>query len=84
MRPSEIFGLIIRVFGLVLLSFSLWFLVAALFVLVGVKGPHNFSSYFFAGIVTAIFSTYLLRGAPHLVRFSYPKVKDDSSREAPH
>jgi hypothetical protein len=83
MKPPEIFGLIIRVFGLVLLPYGLWCLVAALLRLVGVKGPHDFMPYFFIGAVIVIFSAYLLRGAPHLLRFSYPKAKNDSSRDAP-
>jgi hypothetical protein len=81
MKPSEIFGLIIRVFGLILLPLSLWYLAAALLIFVGVKGPHDSIHYFLSGAVAAIFSIYLLRGAPHLIKFSYPKAKDNSSRD---
>jgi hypothetical protein len=81
MKPPEIFGLILRVFGLILFLYSLWLIGAAFLRLAGVKGPYDFASYFFPGAMTAIFSIYFLRGAPHLVRFSYPKVKDGSSKD---
>jgi len=71
MKASEIFGIVIRVFGLAMTVYSLWSLVSSIaFALAGVDVV---SAWFFisaiAGIVLGI---YFLRGAPHVLRFSYP------------
>ena len=36
------------------------------------------SHYLIAAVVLLVAGLYLLRGAPHLMRFAYPKEKDES------
>lgn len=75
MKPSEAFALIIRVFGLGLLIYALWVLaygIAFGFGLMDARGV-GIAPYFLSGAVFLLLSIYLLRGAPHLVRFSYPE-----------
>ena len=74
MSPSNVFGIIVRVFGLSLLIYSVWYLsygVAIGFALIDQQRT-SIGPYFLSGGVFLILSLYLLRGAPHVIRFSYP------------
>jgi hypothetical protein len=75
MRPVEVFGIVVRVFGLLLLIYALWYLVYGISVLSGLSeeaGGYRIS-YFISGIMFLVLALYLLRGAPHILRFSYPE-----------
>jgi hypothetical protein len=77
MRPVEVFGIIVRVFGLSLLVYALWYLVYGVSTLLGLgetAGGYRLS-YFISGFTFLILALYLLRGAPHIVRFSYPEQR---------
>ncbi|MEN3365595.1 MAG: hypothetical protein V7606_2869 [Burkholderiales bacterium] len=77
MRPVEVFGIVVRVFGLSLLVYALWYLVYGVSTVLGLGGQAGSYqvSYFISGFTFLILSLYLLRGAPHIVRFSYPEER---------
>jgi hypothetical protein len=81
MRPKDYFGLIVRTFGLVVLLAGLHFLLSAIYVFATPNLPHKspLISYAIYGFVLIALSLYFLRGAPALVRFSYP---EDSSQDS--
>jgi hypothetical protein len=77
MRPVEVFGIVIRVFGLSLFIYALWYLVYGVSTVLGLgeqAGGYRLS-YFISGITFLLMSLYLLRGAPHIERFSYPEAE---------
>ena len=65
MKSQEIFALAIRIAGLI----SLLYLMAMTAMFAGIGMPVFFV---LRTIAWAIFSLWLLRGAPQLVRFAYP------------
>ncbi len=73
MRPSDVFGIVVRVFGLTLTLYSLWSLVTNIAISLSLEGVDTGTAWF---VVTAIVGVavgiYFLRGAPRLLRFSYP------------
>jgi hypothetical protein len=73
MRPSDVFGIVVRVFGLTLTIYSLWSLVTNIAISLSLEGVDAGTVWF---VVTAIVGVavgiYFLRGAPRLLRFSYP------------
>ncbi len=74
MRPAQVFGIIVRVFGLSLFIYSVWYLVYGFATLLGLPEAHSGYgiAYFISGVTFLVLSLYLLRGAPHILRFSYP------------
>ena len=75
MRPAQVFGIIVREFMLVLFIYSVWYLVYGIATLLGL--PEQQSGfrvgYFLSGVTFLLLSLYLLQGAPHILRFSYPE-----------
>lgn len=75
MRPVQVFGVVMRTFGLALLIYSLWYLlygVATVFGLPEFRAGFKVG-YFLSGSLFLVVSIYLLRGAPHLMKFCYPE-----------
>jgi len=75
MKPSQVFGIIIRTIGLSLLVYSVWYLVYGIATVAGGFPETHVgykAAYFLSGITFLIVSLYFLRGAPHILRFSYP------------
>lgn len=74
MKPSEVFGIVVRVFGLALTLYSLWSVVTNIAFSLSVEGSAGGGMGWFvvSAILSLLVGIYLLRGAPHLVRFSYP------------
>jgi hypothetical protein len=77
MKPSHIFGIIVRVIGVLSWLAALWQSYRAIFVLAGRTSwvdtfGHAFYDHFLpaAGLVAAGFA--LIRGSTWLCRFSYP------------
>lgn len=85
MKPKDWFGVLVRAIGVVLAAFSLWFLCYAAELLLGLPGesPHEHVDNLVSGLVAAVVAAYLIRGAPHLVRFAYPAQKEDSDEGQP-
>jgi hypothetical protein len=78
MKPREIFGLIVRVFGLSLFFYAIWYLIFGIATVMGLleEMPGYGLSYFLTGLFFLGFGLYLLRGAPGLMRYSYPDVSN--------
>lgn len=70
----------LRSIGVLMLAGSVLYLYSAVVALLEPDTPYASSplSYIGAGIVSLLISVYLLRGAPHLVRFAYGRERDDS------
>jgi hypothetical protein len=75
MKPSDVFGIILRVFGLSMTIYSFWSLLTTLSLL-GVEGFDTPTVWFFISEIGGLLlGIYLLRGAPHVVHFSYPNER---------
>jgi hypothetical protein len=74
MKPSDVFALVVRVFGLALTLYSLWSVVTNIAFSLSVEGSGGGGMGWFvlSAILSLAVGIYLLRGASHLVRFSYP------------
>jgi hypothetical protein len=71
MRAAEVFGIVIRVFGLSMTVYSLWSLMTT--IAISMSGVDSGAAWFFiTGIAGVAVGIYFLRGAPHVLRFSYP------------
>ena len=84
MKPSDVFGICVRVIGLFgFLGGIAYFIAGLCMVLWGQCGYHGFQTgqYLVYGVFFGGIGLYLLRGAPHFVRFAYPteKNKEESS-----
>jgi hypothetical protein len=77
MTPRECFGIAIRIIGTLLLFVSVMYLYSFLVVLLfhGMPRTYPLASYLGASAVALAVGLYLLRGAPHLLRFAYPATK---------
>lgn len=76
MTPKDIFGIIVRAAGLFILRLSLWLFYD--YTLWGrtpnaSTKPFDPSIFMVWGIGYLALGLYLLAGAPHLLRFSYPE-----------
>ena len=80
MKAQNIFGIVIRLFALALLLLGFWYFTYALAQLTGVpeETPGEMMGFFMSGGVCLVLGIALLRGARHIVRFSYPENRDDS------
>ncbi len=77
MSPRHWFGLIVRVLGLLAVVASPFYVLAAIMqsaqaVQMPEASPAGWLIY---GVAIAGAGLYMLRGAPHLVRFAYPENK---------
>ena len=72
MKPSELFGVIVRAIGLPLVLAALWQLLGAVVNLVG-GGPGNVVAMFMTGIPALVVGLWFLRGAKALVSFAFPE-----------
>ena len=71
MKASDIFAIVIRVFGLAMTVYSLWSLVSS--IALAMAGVDIVSVWFFISAVGGVvLGIYFLRGAPQVLRFSYP------------
>jgi hypothetical protein len=71
MKASELFGVAVRTVGLM----SLLYMIGGSFLLFGMSMSFGF---FVRQIIWAALSLYLLRGAPHVVRFAYGETAPGS------
>src|SRR5665213_1542427 len=80
MKPIEGFGIAVRIIGMILLILAALYIASGTVVLIDPKFKPNVSPawhYFLVGIIGILISLYLLRGAPHIVRFAYPEEDSD-------
>lgn len=74
MKPRDVFGLIIRIFGLATLILAFFYFYSS--VEAGLRQDSQLASaavYGRYGVIFMFLSVYLLRGAPHVMRFAYPE-----------
>lgn len=81
MTPRDIFGIVVRTFGLSLFIYAIWYLAYGVATVAGLpeEGPGYMIGYFITGGIYFIIGLYLLRGAPFLIRFSYPTAKNSEA-----
>ena len=77
MKPSDFFGIVVRVCGLLIALRGLWYLAWVVFVRIGVVEQDPFDKgeimdYFVGGVAYLAAGAGLLRGASLVVRFTYP------------
>ena len=77
MTPKEIFGIIVRTLGLFFFIYALYNLLYGIAFCAGIldRNPDYKIAYFVTGTFFFVIGLYLLRGAPLLIRFSYPPGK---------
>ena len=72
MRPSELFGVVVRTIGLLAVLSAAWAMLLATLAVVG--GGPGANAMLLAGIPMLLVGLWLLRGgADSLVRFAYPE-----------
>ena len=74
MTGRELFGVVLRVAGLILVVYGLWNLCYGLVGLVGMPASKDIQLvwYFVTGVPAFLIGLYFRRGAPQILRFSYP------------
>ena len=78
MSEARIFGIIVRTMGLSFFVYSLWYLAYAIANIFGVSTSDygdKSASYLISGFLFLFISTYLLKGAPHVIKFCYPSER---------
>ena len=85
MTPRQCFGVILRVFGLLMLGVSALYLYSTAYAFFYPSVPHNSTpaNYLAAFVLTLAAGLYLLRGAPHLLRFAYPMPASSQGSDEP-
>jgi hypothetical protein len=87
MKARDVFGLMVRLIGLGVLLYSLWYLVFAIASSLkllcstthdGDTGVSYALEYYAFGVLVFIIGMLILRFSREMVRFSYPKNKDDA------
>jgi hypothetical protein len=78
MKPRDCFGVVVRTVGLLLVLFSLFYFYGAVAATVSPALGRGGTPVYYIGIGVVMMSVglYLLRGAPHLLRFAYGKDQD--------
>jgi len=82
MTPKDCFGIVVRTLGLAVMIASIAYFYSTAMAALIPTNPRYVSplAYLAIGVVYLSISIYLLRGAPALLDFCYPKDKSDSSR----
>ena len=83
MKARDVFGIIVRVVGLFLLLNSLWHIVLGIGIIFQLPIYRDYLPFggpwvdFTLAVPTFVIGVVFLRFASQIVRFSYPKGKDD-------
>lgn len=74
MSPVEIFGIVVRTYGLSMSIYAIWYLVYGVATSMGLPedAPGYGTSYYISGSLFLAVGLYFLRGAPAVIRLSYP------------
>jgi hypothetical protein len=73
MRAPDVFGIVIRVFGLALSLYCLWSLLSG--IALALEGLGASTAFYLREIGGIVLGIYFLKGAPIVMRFSYPNEK---------
>ena len=78
MKVEEWLGLALRVLGVIVLLYGAGYLLdGTLFQLEYFTYPDSSANYYFVvGILYCVVGLFLIRGAPHIVRFAYPNEEE--------
>jgi hypothetical protein len=82
MKPSDVFGICVRVIGLFGFLVGIAYIILGLcMVLWGKSGYDGFQTgqYLVYGVFFGAIGLYFLRGAPQFARFAYPTEKKEKS-----
>ena len=79
MKPRDCFGVVIRSLGILTLAGCILYVYSTIIALLAPDSPGGSpaSHYLIAAVVLLILGLYLLRGAPHLMRFAYPEDENE-------
>jgi hypothetical protein len=84
-KPRQAFGVTVRIIGLIVVLVAILYFISGFILLVDPNFRPNVSPawhYFVDGVVAIVIGLYLLRGAPHIVRFAYPDEDSDTKHSA--
>ena len=81
MKPKDVFGIIVRLLGLISLGYGLQYLLSWTFMTLrqsaspaqGWGGP----DYLIIGLIYIPLGLFLLRGAPYVINFAYPRESNE-------
>jgi uncharacterized membrane protein HdeD (DUF308 family) len=85
MKPRQAFGVAVRVLGLIIILVSVLYFVSAFIVCFDPTYRPNLSPawhYFIDAVVELLIGLYLLRGAPHIVRYAFRDEDLDDKPDA--
>jgi hypothetical protein len=82
MKPSDVFGISVRVFGLSIIIYGIWNFVFEVATAMGIReqAPGYGIAYFVSGFLFLILGLYLLRGSLSLLRYVYLEGKQGQSQ----
>lgn len=78
MKPSDVFGICVRIIGLFGILGGIAYIVSGVCLLFSGKTQYTgfyAGTYLLFGVPFIAIGLYLLRGAPHIVKFAYPKTE---------
>ena len=80
MKSKDYFSLALRIIGVLTLAHGLRDLVDFGLILLGYTGTRSsFAYYLIMGLLYSVVGLYLLRGAPLVVSFAYPRDREAAS-----
>ena len=80
MKSKDYFSLALRIIGLLTLAHGLRDLVDFGLILLGYTSTRSsFAYYLILGLLYSVVGLYLLRGAPFVVNFAYPRNREEVS-----
>jgi hypothetical protein len=84
MKPRDCFGIVVRSIGLLLFALGLGYFFSSIWIFfVGPQDAWLVWTFSGLGIVYFAIRLYLLRGAPHVVRFAYGGEKEEPKPKGP-
>jgi hypothetical protein len=86
MKPSDLFGVIVRTIGLFSVFYGAWYLIYALLYqadILSTDYPDEIKAYFASGIAFLIGGVFMMRCAEWFVSFCYPPAGNDAAGEQP-
>ena len=82
MKSQDYFSLGLRIIGVFTLAHGLRDLVDFGLMLLGYTGTRSsFAYYLILGLLYSVVGLYLLRGAPLIVNFAYPRDREETSED---
>jgi len=83
MTAKDRFAIAVRVVGLLVILAALLYFVDAVIMFINpyFRAGEPAVHYFFTGVIALLVGLYLLRGAPHVIRFAFPEkgAKSDAT-----